>query len=109
MLHTSILKNFIACGWRTKNYPLDIEKGLFYFCIPLSSPSLLSILSMYEVFTFNRKPQVVRDASRVMGEQHSILRGAATSPNRALDHSVPSPVINNEKRGERLFLPSKPV
>jgi len=52
---------------------------------------------MCKVFVFNLKPQVAKDAFRVMGKQHSIPGGAATSPNSAMDHSVPSPVIN---RGE---------
>lgn len=53
---------------------------------------------MYKVFVFNQKPKVAMGASRVMGKQHSIPRGVATSPNRALDNSISSPVINREKR-----------
>lgn len=50
---------------------------------------------MYKVF--NCKPQVVRDAFKVMVKQHSIPKEMAASPNRALDHSALSSKINREK------------
>lgn len=72
-------------------------KNYFISAHLFSSPSLLSILTLYKVFIFNHKLQVVKDAFGVMGKQHSIPREAATSPNRALDHSGLVPVINRGK------------